>query len=273
MPTATPSDSPQPTPSTASTTDEQPQPRRPCYDVPLAFVLADLPAGPACPLNRGFRTGERVRSGRVLRLPKPPCPRGADGAAWPEPVGRTVKVPGVARVERQSVRYAARAQPLDGSDRRDRRISRFCVRVDPPRTPQMPGGYPEGTVQRPRGVRLGLGYCPAGRRATGQRGRSCAIEHDVAEHTHAVADCAAVRRIVGDRDHRYPRRPGMRLVAAPASQRTWRVVTAVGGCVLDRTITLTTAGTTTGTTSRTATGSVPAEGPVADGSAPRKPDR
>ena len=106
-------------------------------------------------------------------------------------MGRTVKVPGAARVEWQSVRYAARAQPLDGSDRGDRRMSMFWVRVDLPPTPQMPGA-----------TRRALSVVPDG---------------------------------------------------------------CVGGCGSDWTITSTTIGT--------ATGSTPAEGPVADGSAVRKPER
>ena len=78
---------------------------------------------PACAL--AGLPGEQAGRARLER----PCGRSppafsghprADRAARPRTGGRTVKVPGAARVERQSARYAARAQPLDWlSDRHD----------------------------------------------------------------------------------------------------------------------------------------------------------
>jgi hypothetical protein len=144
-------------------------------------------------------------------------------------------LPGAARVERQSVRYAARAQPLDWlSDRHDQ-SSTVPVSSDFPSTPGVPGAT--------RRVLHGIIEVGGGGSATVELDAIAvandvmmsAVEHAVAEHalvlgwprpgddsiyqwsTAARADGAAVRRIVGDRAHRYPRAgPGMRLVEVQA---------------------------------------------------------
>ena len=100
----------------------------------LAFALAGLPGelvartrssrSCGCRSHPGFR--DHPRAGRAA------CRRRLSTG------GRTVKVPGAARVERQSVRYAARAQPLDWlSDRHDH-MSTVPVSIDLPPTPRAP---------------------------------------------------------------------------------------------------------------------------------------
>jgi len=72
--------------------------------------------------SRFALAGLRGRSGgpdyfeQVLRLPTPrglPDHPRADRAARPAPVSVALRPPGAARIEQQSVRYAARSQPLD----------------------------------------------------------------------------------------------------------------------------------------------------------------
>ena len=114
------------------------------------------------------------------------------------------------------MRYAARAQPLDWlSDRHDH-MSTVPVSIDLPRhdgRPGLPGECCAGSL----GPGLATSELDAGPAAT--EVATSAVEHAAAEHAWSelarpqgwfrlsVADGAAVRRIVGDRDHRYPRRP------------------------------------------------------------------
>jgi Histidine kinase-like ATPase domain len=148
---------------------------------------------------------------------------------------------GAARVERQPVRNAARAQPLDGpaSDRHEQ-MSTVRVSVDLPPTPQAP----RATRRVLHSVLELWGWgSTTAREDVAQLASevvTSAVEHAAAEHTLvlemarsegwlrlSVADGAAVRRIVRDLDHRYPSGPGVRLIEALADR--WGVEDHHGG--------------------------------------------
>jgi hypothetical protein len=127
MPTATPSASPQPIPSTTLT-------KAPFatsgYDITRSHSLGPTyrTAGRPHSLRAGAAATEATR-GRNHRGRAGQCGQ----------VGRTVTVPGVARLEPQSVRYAARSQPLDWlSDRHDQN-EHCCGEHRSPRHHRRPG--------------------------------------------------------------------------------------------------------------------------------------
>ena len=171
----------------------------------------------------------RTRFEQVLRLSKPARVSGPpEGwltrAARPSTGGRTVKVPGAARVERQSVRYAARAQPLDWlSDRHDH-MSTVPVSLDPPDTTGALG-YPASAAQGPWGRGSATSELDAGPAATDVV--TSAVEHAAAEHA-LVLELARPRgwfRLAGRRrrnapDRGRPRPPVPEAAPTRASSRS-----------------------------------------------------
>ena len=118
------------------------------------------------------------------------------------------------------MRYAARAQPLDWLSDRDDHMSTVRVSIDFPPTPQAPWATPRvlRSVLDVGGWGSATSELDAARVATDVA--TSAVEDAAAEHALvcelarpqrqfrlSVADGAGVRRIVGDRDYRYPRRP------------------------------------------------------------------
>ena len=135
------------------------------------------------------------------------------------------------------MRYAARAQPLDWLSDRDDHMSTVRVSIDLPLTRRAPWatrrvlrrvleGRGSATSELDAGPAVTDVATSAVEDAAAEHALVCELARPQGRFRLSVADGAAVRRIVGDRDYRYPRRPRHAPLEVVADGAPWSTTTS-----------------------------------------------